>query len=232
MSRPCSPNGSTASSSPAGARIGAPDSKSPRPGCRFSMSSRRPTIPDRFRCCPTISAAPGSGTAHLARLGRRRIAHVTGPDRFEAVRLRRDGWRAALGEADLPAPELACLSGAWSEAWGREALGRLFAGRRTRPDAIFCGNDQIARGVADALGERGLFAPRDVAIVGFDNWDVIAGATRPPLTSVDMNLKELGRETGRRLVAMIAGERLTGVRRLPCSLIIRESCGARMQASA
>jgi LacI family transcriptional regulator len=168
------------------------------------------------------------GTAHLARLGRRRIAHVTGPDRFEAVRLRRDGWRAALGEADLPAPESACLSGAWSEAWGREALGRLFAGRRTRPDAIFCGNDQIARGVADALGERGLFAPRDVAIVGFDNWDVIAGATRPPLTSVDMNLKELGRETGRRLVAMIAGERLAGVRRLPCSLIIRESCGARI----
>ena len=65
-----------------------------------------------------------------------------------------------------------------------------------------------------------------MSIVGFDNWEIVAGATRPPLTTVDMNLKELGREAGRRLIDLIDGVRLTGVRRLPCSLIIRESCGA------
>jgi LacI family transcriptional regulator len=168
---------------------------------------------------------------HLARLGRRRIAHVTGPERFEAVRLRRDGYRASLEDAGLDASAAACLTGVWSEAWGREAVDRLLQRGRARPDAVFCGNDQIARGIADGLRERGLSAPDDIAIVGFDNWQVIAEATRPLLTTVDMNLKELGRETGRRLMAMIAGARETGVRRLPCSLIVRRSCGARAAAA-
>jgi LacI family transcriptional regulator len=65
-----------------------------------------------------------------------------------------------------------------------------------------------------------------VAVVGFDNWDVMTEATLPPLTSIDMNLEALGREAGAALLEMIAGSKLTGVRRLPCSLVIRGSCGA------
>ena len=38
----------------------------------------------------------------------------------------------------------------------------------------------------------GLAVPTDVAVVGFDNWDVMTEATRPPLTSVDMNLVSIG----------------------------------------
>jgi len=186
--------------------------------------------PDALCLLPDDRGGAFMATEHLAKLGRRRIAHVTGPERFEAVRLRRDGWRAALKSAGLAATDQSCLAGAWSEAWGREALDRLFAGKRPTPDAIFCGNDQIARGIADALRERGLKAPQDVAIVGFDNWLVIAEATRPLLTTIDMNLKELGREAGRRLMAMIAGEKQSGAHRLPCSLIVRESCGARLKA--
>ena len=52
-------------------------------------------------------------------------------------------------------------------------------------------------------------------------------ATCPPLTSVDMNLGALGGEAGAALLEMIAGESLAGVRRLPCSLAVRASCGAR-----
>jgi LacI family transcriptional regulator len=94
------------------------------------------------------------------------------------------------------------------------------------PDALFCGNDQIARGAVDALREMGLAVPADVAVVGFDNWEVMAEASRPALTSVDMNLDALGREAGASLLEMMAGRRLAGVRRLPCSLVIRDSCGA------
>jgi len=72
-------------------------------------------------------------------------------------------------------------------------------------DAVFCGNDQIARGVADAGREAGLRVPEDVALVGFDNWDVIAASCRPPLTTVDMNLRELGRTAGENLLAAIEG---------------------------
>ena len=59
----------------------------------------------------------------------------------------------------------------------------------------------------------------------------MAEASRPPLTSVDMNLKELGREAGRRLIDLIAGKEFRGVRRVPCTLVIRESCGARSRAA-
>ena len=163
---------------------------------------------------------------HLIGLGRRRIAYVTGPERFEAVRLRRAGYEKALAVANLQAIDGFYLPAVWSEAWGRAAVDQLFKARRKAPDAIFCGNDQIARGAADALRERGIGVPGAVSIVGFDNWDVIVEATRPPLTSVDMNLKNLGRQAGLDLLEMIAGKHLRGVKRLPCTLVVRESSGA------
>lgn len=161
---------------------------------------------------------------HLIKLGRRRIAHITGPERFEAVRLRHQGYERALKGAGIEPGGF--LSGVWSEAWGREAVEQLFSRKRGVPDAIFCGNDQIARGAADALRERGLNVPLDVSIVGFDNWEIMASATRPPLTSVDMNLKDLGRAAGVQLLDMIGGKQSRGVQRLPCKLVVRESCGA------
>ena len=63
-------------------------------------------------------------------------------------------------------------------------------------DAIFCGSDQIARGVARRSGNWAK-VPDDIALVGFDNWTVIAEASRPPLTTIDMNLTEVGRTAAR-----------------------------------
>ncbi len=167
----------------------------------------------------------GARTAvrHLAEIGCRRIAHVTGPEHFEAVQLRHRGYLAALAEAGLAADPGHYRSGAWSEAWGRQAVAELFDGKGEAPDGIFCGNDQIARGTVEALRERGIEVPRDVAVVGFDNWNVMTEAARPPLTSVDMNLSALGHEAGRLLIAMIGGEKIRGIRRLPCTLVTRQS---------
>lgn len=164
-------------------------------------------------------------TSHLASLGRKRIAHITGPERFEAVRLRRRGYEAALREAGLGHSDELYASGVWSEQWGRDAVAALYDGksREQAPDALFCGNDQIARGAAEALRDRGIRVPEDVAIVGFDNWDVMVTGCRPPLSSIDMNLSALGREAGERLLAMIGGDRDHGVRRLPCTLVVRQS---------
>ena len=101
------------------------------------------------------------------------------------------------------------LSGPWDERWGYEAARKLIDSD-PQIDGIFAGNDQLARGVLDALRERGVRVPDDVAVVGFDNWEVIAATTRPLLTTVDMDLPELGRYAGMRLLAMIAGERVSG----------------------
>lgn len=182
--------------------------------------------PDALCLLPDDEGGAALAVRHLATLGRRRIAHITGPERFEAVRLRAAGYRAALAETELPERRRDYRPGDWSEAWGREAVRELFANARAAPDALFCGNDQIARGAIDALREMGCSAPEDVAVVGFDNWDVMTKAARPPLTSVDMNLDALGREAGACLLEMMAGQASAGVRRLPCSLIVRESCGA------
>ncbi len=161
---------------------------------------------------------------HLVSLGRKRIAHITGPERFEAVLLRRQGYLGGLSEAGLAARPEDYLSGPWTEEWGRVAVERLFDGKRATPDAIFCGNDIIGRGVVDALRERGVAVPREVAVVGFDNWTVMTDPARPALSSIDMNLSELGHEAGRMLLAMIGGERVgAGTRRLPCTLVVRES---------
>ena len=173
--------------------------------------------PDALSLLPDDQGGARLAVAHLAQT-RHRIAHVTGPARFEAVRLRVSGYRAALLDAGLS--PLPVLHGPWSEAWGREAVAQLLT---NPPDAILCGNDQIARGAADALREAGRLVPQDVALIGFDNWRVIAEACRPPLSSVDMNLAALGAEAGRRMLAMIAGETFRGLERLPCNLILRAS---------
>ena len=160
---------------------------------------------------------------HLGEIGKRRIAHITGPEHFEAVRLRHRGYLSALAELGLAARPEFYLSGKWSEAWGRDAVAALFDGKTDRPDAIFCGNDLIARGAVDALRERGIAVPGEVAVAGFDNWEVMTAAARPPLTSVDMNLSALGHEAGRLLIEMIGGETVRGIRRLPCTLVVRQS---------
>lgn len=164
---------------------------------------------------------------HLWRLGRKRIAHVSGPASFAVVHARAEAYRDVLTEHGLPVSEP--LLGAWSEAWGHEAVAKLFggkAGREGAPDAVFCGNDQIARGVIDALRERGIGVPDDVGVIGFDNWEIVAEATRPPLTSVDMNLSALGREAGLALLSLVGGKPAEpGIRKLPCRLVVRQSCG-------
>lgn len=161
---------------------------------------------------------------HFAGLGRRRIAHVTGPASFAVVHLRAQAYRETLERLGLPAFEP--LLGSWSEAWGHEAVGRLFDREAEWPDAVFCGNDQIARGMIDALRERGVDVPAQVGVIGFDNWEIMATQSRPPLTSVDMNLTALGREAGQALLTLVDGQKAEiGIRKLPCRLVVRQSCG-------
>ena len=173
--------------------------------------------PDALCLLPDDEGGAMLAVEHLARLGRRRIAHVTGPEHFEAVRLRRSGYHAALAAAGLadgrrPLPRRRLVGGLGPRGGG-PAVRRPAA----PPDALFCGNDQIARGAADALRERGIAIPGEVAIVGFDNWEVMTLAARPPLTSIDMNLRALGREAGERLID--DDRRHADQRRLPPALL-------------
>jgi LacI family transcriptional regulator len=160
-------------------------------------------------------------TEHLLAAGRRRIGHITGPQRFLAARKRAAGCVAALTIGGM-APSGAVRFGEWSERWGREAAAGLIDDE-PRVDAIFCGSDQIARGVADTLRAAGRRIPDDIALVGFDNWEPMALGAQPPLTSVDMCLEEVGRVAAGHLLAAIAGTPAHGVHIVPSRLVRRES---------
>lgn len=162
---------------------------------------------------------------HLLSTGRTRIAHVTGPEHHAAARDRARHAIAQLRDVGLELAGGRVYYGEWSEAWGRRAAEAVL---RTAPDtdAFFCGNDQIARGVTDALRERGVGVPGDVAVVGYDNWDTMALASRPPLTTIDMDLAEIGRIAALRLLEAIdggSGGAVAGVRTVACRLVVRES---------
>ena len=159
---------------------------------------------------------------HLLATGRRRIAHITGPERFLAARQRAQGLRGVLAEAEVPLAAGDVLYGEWSERWGREAAGLLLR-RSPATDAIFCGSDQIARGVGDALRAAGRRVPGDIALVGFDNWEPMVFGADPPLSSVDMCLEDIGRAAAADLLAAIGGEPARGVRIVPARLVVRAS---------
>jgi LacI family transcriptional regulator len=57
---------------------------------------------------------------------------------------------------------------------------------------VFCFNDRVAMGLYQAAAELGLRIPRDVSVVGFDNQEIIAGALRPGLTTVQLPHYEMG----------------------------------------
>ncbi|GAA3622941.1 LacI family DNA-binding transcriptional regulator [Microlunatus ginsengisoli] len=158
---------------------------------------------------------------HVLGLGRRRVAVITGPPSHLAARTRADAVVATLSGQGL-APAGPVQFGEWSERWGRLAATSLIR-RGEEVDAILCGSDQIARGACDGLREADLRVPDDVAVVGFDNWDVMALACRPPLTTVDLELQQLGRQAAALLLDAIAGEVRPGRHQIAPRLVIRES---------
>jgi LacI family transcriptional regulator len=162
-----------------------------------------------------------AAATHLLGAGRTRIAHITGPRRFLAARKRAAGFAAALAQSGrLPCGGV--RFGEWSERWGREAASELLTDE-PETDAIFCGNDQIARGVADTLRVARRPVPGDVALVGFDNWAPMVLGAQPPLTSIDMRLEEVGRTAAELLLTAISGQTASGVHTVPCRLVVRES---------
>jgi LacI family transcriptional regulator len=160
---------------------------------------------------------------HLVRAGRRRFLHITGPRRSRAVQQRIAGLRAELkrtAEARLLAR---VVYGEWSQLWAREPTAQLLAAHPD-VDAIICGSDQIAAGVADAVIASGRRIPDDVAVTGFDNWSVFAEQMQPALTTIDMNIELLGAHAAQALHSAMSGAVVQpGVHRRPCSLIVRGS---------
>lgn len=180
------------------------------------------TDSDALSVIPDDAQGGALATQHLVDQGRTRIAHLTGPADWVSTQLRAEATRQVLSAAGLPFPDHRLVFGEWTEMFGYDAIVGLLE-RDPTIDGLFAGNDRIARGAIDQLVRLGVRVPEDIAVVGFDNLRMVVEQAHPPITSVDMNLAELGRTAVEHLLAMIAGESRSGVIRVPCSLVVRGS---------
>lgn len=142
--------------------------------------------------------------AHLFDGGRRRVAFVNGPVDTVPGSARARAFGRTVRRLGLDAdPDLSVEAADFTIAAGRAATAVLLdrcAG--SPPDAVLGGNDLLAIGVMQVLGERDLDVPRDVAVVGMDDTE-LATVTTPTLTSVSLGSEERGR-----LAAQLLLERL------------------------
>lgn len=159
---------------------------------------------------------------HLIDIGRRHIGIITGEESFGAARDRARGALRVLHGAGLDALDGAAQFGSWTEGWGRSAASAMLQ-EHPQLDGIICGSDHIARGAMDSVRELGRDIPRDVAVIGTDNWEVLALHARPPLSSIDLDLQQLGRRAAAKLYAAIDGQATPGIETAPCRLVARGS---------
>jgi DNA-binding LacI/PurR family transcriptional regulator len=126
---------------------------------------------------------------HLAKLGHKRIAFVTGPTQLKSAGARRAAFETSMQELGLPVAQELIVTGDHKVEGGVSAFSKL-ASLSRRPTAILCSNDMTAVGVMREAYERGISIPRELSLIGFDDIR-LAEFTTPPLTTVRMSQKLL-----------------------------------------
>jgi LacI family transcriptional regulator len=162
---------------------------------------------------------------HLADLGHRRVAFVSGPPSFRSSRERREGFVEGLAERGLALPDENVLHGAYTFDSG-VAAGEALLKLDPRPTAVFAGNDEMATGVLYAARRAGLDVPGDLSVVGYDDFQ-IASRIWPPLTTVRAPTREVGRLAAEKLLSLSGREPRSGGPREDVAprLMVRESSG-------
>lgn len=193
------------------------------PGNRFAK-----VVADNFEAARAM-------TRHLLDLGHKRIAFAFHPfqERDLVGRERLAGFTRAMADAG-PGRKATLLLDACEFGkrqalhYNREVIADCFS-RKDRPTALFAGMDMLAIRAMETLRELDLQIPRDVAVAGFDNVE-FSPFTQPPLTTVQQPTEEMGRLAAEMLFDCIEGKRAPQKKvrceRLPCRLVIRQSCGA------
>jgi LacI family transcriptional regulator len=177
----------------------------------------------RPKIIPDASAGIAALVDHLVQLGHRDVALIEGPRRLKTSLERAEAFGAAMRRHRIePDPELR-TSGEFDMQLGARALGELLdLGKRFT--AVVCLNDQMAVGCLMAVRARGIRVPQELSIAGIDDLPV-AEYLDPPLTTVRVPMRELGREGMRLVLAQLDGARIRRVRKLQCELVVRESTG-------
>jgi DNA-binding LacI/PurR family transcriptional regulator len=165
-------------------------------------------------------------TEHLIEHDYYPIAHISGPSRISIGISRQNGFKKALKKHHLEVKDKLIVEAGLQEADGYQAMQRIFELPRGEwPRAVVAVNDPAAFGAMNAIYERNLKIPDDIAIVGFSD-DIRAELMPTPLTTIRQNAYEVGKRAVEKLIAVINNDSdnneeiiVTG------ELIIRNSCG-------
>ncbi|GGK04667.1 LacI family DNA-binding transcriptional regulator [Luteimonas terricola] len=159
-------------------------------------------------------------TRHLVEAGSRCIAFIAGPDDNHEARERLQGHRDEL-EALMPGTQPWVLPGGFDEASGQRGVQAILqAGRR--PDAVFAANDMMALGCLQALAAAGVRVPGQILVAGFDDIP-LARHVHPTLTTMKVDIAELGARAMRALIVPADGEGAAAVLPVVPELVVRES---------
>lgn len=145
-----------------------------------------------------------SGTvaaSYLLSRGYRRLAFLGGKSYDLGSALRLQGLKQGLSNAGMRLDEQYIWLGDSTRADGCRMTEGLLA-QRQRPDAIVCANNYIALGCVDALARHGLRLPADIGVMAFDDYP-FSRIMEPPLTVVDINVRDLGAQAAKFLLDII-----------------------------
>lgn len=186
--------------------------------CFSGEQGARAVVPDEVQ-------GGRSATEILLAHGHRRIAFINATIPAPAKDGRLQGYREALENAGIPFdPDLVMEAYPDQEGGYLATAGLLKRGA----SAVYCYNDRMAMGLYDGLREQGLSIPDDMAVVGFDNQEVIAAHLRPPLSTVALPHYELGAAGVRMLLGIDAAAE--GPARIHCPPVERASVQVRAHA--
>ena len=188
----------------------------------FILVGRHPTLDVNYLDVDNCQAGV-EATTHLIRMGRKRVATITGPQNMIAGYDRYQGYLDALRQRNVAfCPELV-VEGDFSEMSGYTCMKSLL---HHAVDAVFVASDAMAYGAMRAIHEANLRIPEDIAVIGFDDLPRSA-STIPALTSVRQPVHRMGSIVAKTLVDIIHHPNNRPIHVvLPTELVIRESCGS------
>jgi LacI family transcriptional regulator len=165
--------------------------------------------------------------AHLIEHGHRRIGFLSGTPASSTSSERLEGYHLALERAGIALDDSLVECGFSSIKPAQLATKRLL-NLKTPPTAIMASNNLMIIGAMHTLRDRHFSVPKDMALVGFDDFDW-AGFFNPRLTVIRQPLEQQGSLAVQLLMQRIqAPERPYEVHRLKPKLMIRDSCGCEM----
>ncbi len=165
-------------------------------------------------------------TLHLIGHRYKRILCLGGNSDLYSVRERQQGYKDAMRDAGLsPA-----IEGAPNDYAAVEETLRLECSRKKMPRAIFAVRNLITIYALQALERLGLRVPEDIAVIGFDDFD-LASMLSPAVTVVKQPVEDIGAQAAELLFRQLHSDsrKLTAgkskVNKLRASLVVRNSCG-------